>query len=387
MKEIEASGLIMNRKIKVLHVVQGTEGGTLEYLKLFFMYMNKKKYNMELVCPNYGPFRSEISKIGIKVYTIDIKRNINLIDDYKAYRQLKHIIKLSRPDIIHLHSSKAGVVGRVAAYMNHIPCVYNAHGWAFSMDVSDAKKRAFALIERILAKSTDCIINISDSQQKLALKYNVAKENKMRVIYNGIDIKRFQDNVLRSNNFVSFGIKKDAFVVGMVCRLTEAKSPESFIKIAEKLLTKIENCYFILVGDGELREEIEQLIINKDLKDRVIITGWTTLVPMYVSLFNVGVLTSKWEGFGLSIVEYMAAGKPVVASNVGGISDIINNKINGILVPNNNIDVFVNGILKLKRDDSFREFIVNNAYETVSERFTIERVLRQHDDIYGEVLV
>lgn len=375
------------RKIKVLHITQAVIGGTLEYIKLFFTNIDKEKFDVELVCPAYGPMKDEIEALGFKVYVIDMQREINLIKDFKTYEELKCLIRRVKPDIVHLHSSKAGVLGRLAAYKNKIPNIYNPHGWSFSMVVSNKKKKVYALIEKFCSKYCDYIINISDDEQKLAIKYNISSKDKMKVIYNGIDIKKYETFYDRKKVLNELNIPEDSFIIGMVGRITKQKSPETFIQIASKLKDKIENAYFILVGDGELKFEIEELVKKLNVNDRVRITGWTNQVSKYISIFDVGLLTSKWEGFGLVLAEYMAAQKPVVASDVGGIKNVIINDFNGILVNPDDINGFCDAIIKIKNDNELRKELKCNGYEIVNERFNIKRVVKEHEKLYLDLLV
>lgn len=295
-------------------------------------------------------------------------------------------MKKIKPDIIHIHSSKAGVLGRIAAYVTGVPCIYNAHGWSFSMNISNKKKKFYATIERICAKLTKKIINISDYEQQLAIQYNIAPKSKMITIYNGIDVDKYNGKFDKNTILSELNIPKDAFIVGMVGRLAKQKSPETFLKIAERISMLVKNSFFILVGDGELRKDVEKSIVEKGLTNKVKITGWTNEVAEYISVFDIGILTSKWEGFGLVLAEYMASGKPIVASNVGGIPTVIENNRNGILVDSNDIDGFVDGILKIKNNKELRDSFITNSYKDVREKFDIRRVVREHEELYIKII-
>lgn len=374
------------KKIKVLHITQAVIGGTLEYIKLFFTNIDKEKFDVELACPSYGPMKDEIEALGFKVYVINMQREINLISDFKAYKELKALIKQVKPDIVHLHSSKAGVIGRFAAYKNKIPNIYNPHGWSFAMDVSNKKKMAYSLIERICSKYCNYIINISDDEQKLAIKYKISSEEKMKVIYNGIDVNKYKVVYDRKKVLNELNIPEDSFVIGMVGRITRQKSPETFVNIAYKLKDKIKNSYFILVGDGELRSEIDELVNKLNISNRVRITGWTNSVNKYISVFNIGMLTSKWEGFGLALTEYMAAQKPVVASDVGGIKNVVINDFNGILVNPKDVNGFCDAIIKIRHDSKIRERYIKNGALIVNKKFNISRVVYEHEKLYFDLI-
>lgn len=374
------------KKIKVLHITQSTIGGTLEYLKLFFNHIDREKYEISLICPSYGPMKEEIEKIGLNVYAVEMSRNINFKDDFKSFTEINRLIKIINPDMVHLHSSKAGVLGKLAAYINKKPCIYNAHGWAFSMNISDKKKRIYALIEKYTSVFCDIIVNISDYEYKLAEKYNIASAEKMVIIHNGIDIGRYNKYKYNKNEiFEELNIPNDSFIVGMVARISEQKDPVKFIEIAKKVCGKYDNAYFILVGDGELRDNIDFMIKKYKLEDRIKITGWVDDVNKYISVFDIGILTSKWEGFGLVLTEYMSASKPIVASNVGGIPELIKDKYNGILVDIDDTCEFEDAIIELYNNKELRNEYVEKSLSILSKKFNISTVIEKHEVIYNKL--
>lgn len=374
-------------KIKVLHITQATIGGTLEYLKLFFTHINKDEYEVYLACPSYGPMKKEIEDIGVKVYPLEMTREISLKDDLNSFMDMKKLIKKVNPDIVHLHSSKAGVLGKIASYLNNIPCIYNAHGWSFSMNVSYKKKKVYSLIEKYTSLFCDKIVNISDYEHNLAKQYNIASDKKMITIHNGIDIEKYdKSNYSRKDTLEELGIPQECFIVGMVARISEQKDPIKFIEIAKIVCSEIEDAYFVLVGDGELRNQVNKLIMKYDLNDRVKITGWVNDVNKYISVFDIGILTSRWEGFGLVLTEYMAAKKPIIASNVGGIPELIEDDYNGILVDINDTSKFVKSIIALKDNDTLKNKYVDNSSCILDDKFNIKNVVEKHNKLYRELL-
>lgn len=375
------------KKIKVLHITQATIGGTLEYLKLFFNNIDKNNYEVALICPSYGPMKEEIEKLGIKVYVVEMSREINVKNDIRSFFELKKMIKKLNPDIVHLHSSKAGVLGKLASYLNKKPCVYNAHGWAFSMDVSMKKKKVYAAIERYTSVFCSKIVNISNYEYKLAKEYNIASEDKMVTIHNGIDINKFNNfKYDRSKILEELNIPDDSFIVGMVARISEQKDPIKFVEVAKDLCSKLDNAYFILVGDGELKKDIELMIKKHNIESKVKITGWVNDVNKYISVFDVAILTSKWEGFGLVLTEYMAASKPIVASNVGGIPELIEDGYNGFLVNIDCKDEFVEDILELNSNIELRNLYIQNSLNKLENKFNIKKVLEKHYELYKKLL-
>jgi glycosyltransferase involved in cell wall biosynthesis len=370
------------RKIKVLHIVQ-SNGGVAEYLKMFFKHIDKDKFELDLLCSQqYEGEKLFFKEIGYNLTIINMTREISPFEDVKCVLQIAKYIRKTKPDIIHLHSSKAGALGRLASIFFRVPVVYNPHGWAFDMNISLKKKKLYVFIEKILGKFTNTIVNISDYEKKCALKYNIVPEEKIKVIYNGVEVYKYKKELNVQEIMKELDIPKDAFVIGMVGRITEQKSPDIFVKIANNLKNKIENCYFILVGDGDLRDTIKEKVDTYGLKDKFLITGWTIDVHKYISIFDVGLLTSKWEGFGLVLAEYMASEKPVVASSVGGIPDVINDGYNGILVDYGNVEGFSNAIYEIKNDQELAKKLVENGCSVVNKKFNVETVVREHEILY-----
>ena len=154
------------------------------------------------------------------------------------------------------------------------------------------------------------------------------------MIYNGIDLEEIEKAASMSR--VQLGIPEDAFVVGMVGRLSKQKAPDTFVKAAKLIKEKIPNAFFLMVGDGELRGQIEGLINQYDLGSSFLITGWVDNPTAYMKIMDVGMLLSRWEGFGLVLPEYMACGVPIVATNVDAIPNIIEDGVNGILIDKDN---------------------------------------------------
>ncbi|MBR9647293.1 glycosyltransferase family 4 protein [Clostridium tyrobutyricum] len=375
------------KKIKVLHITQSEIGGVTEYIKMLLKYMDNNKFEFYLIgSKQYESQKNIFKELNCKIITVDMKRKISPKSDWKSILNIRNYIKNINPDIIHLHSSKAGALGRIASIFLNIPVVYNAHGWAFDMNISKKKKLIYIYVEKILARFTDTIVNISDHEKYSQQKYKIEPKKYTKVIYNGIDLERYNVKYNVEEIKQKLSIPSNGFVIGMVGRISAQKSPESFVKIAKKLKEKIDDCYFILVGDGDLKAEIEILIDRYGLKNKFLITGWTNEVPKYISIFDVGVLTSKWEGFGLVLAEYMAAKKPVVAFNSGGIPNVVKNNYNGLLFDYGDIDNFCGSIIKIKNDNKFREKLISNGHKVVNERFNVERVAKEHEELYLDLL-
>ncbi len=371
--------------MKLLFVTQSTIGGTLEYFKLLIPRLAEKGHEITVVCPSDGPMKMELEEMGIKVYIIEMVREISIVKDARSICHLVRYIKSNDFDLIHTHSSKAGAIGRISAFLCRTSCIYTAHGWSFSMGVGKLKKMIYICMEKLLALLCRWIVAISEFENNIALQYRITGKNKIKLISNGIDVNRFAPKP-KKKDFMKkqLGIKENALVIGMVGRLAPQKDPLTFVKAAKIIADSGHTAYFILVGDGELRAEVEQKVLDLGLSDRFLIAGWVENAQDYINIFDIGVLTSQWEGFGLVLAEYMANGIPVVASNIGGIPDVILDGETGTLIPPCDTSGFAAAIINVLCDENLKNRFIKSGFERVNSLFNIERVAQQHHELYVE---
>lgn len=365
----------------VLHISQA-DGGVAVYLQMLLKHLNKDCVSNSLICAQQ--FVVEDFKPLVESFCqIEMTREISPMKDLKAIVKLRKLIKSKNPDIIYCHSSKAGALGRIAAIGLDKKVVYNAHGWAFNMKCSKSKRVLCKWVEKVLAWFTDTIVCISDFEKQSALRNGVGNENKLQVIYNGVDVNQIESNIAKSTiTRESLHISQNAFVVGMIGRISDQKAPDSFVKMAENVKKIIPESFFVIVGDGPDRALIECMIAEKNLKDSFYISGWVSNPNDYMSLFDVGVLLSRWEGFGYALVEYMVAKKPVVSTKVDAIPNMIQDGQNGLLVEVDDFASAANKVVQLYSDSMLREKLIQNGHTSAIERFTIERVVSEHEKLF-----
>lgn len=244
------------------------------------------------------------------------------------------------------------------------------------------KSRLFLWIERALARCTDKIVCISEAEQESALRNNIVERDKLDIILNGIDIQAIANTAPFTRS--ELGIPEDAFLVGMVGRIAPQKAPDTFIKAARLIKERIPNAWFMIVGDGEQREEIELYATENSIP--LHITGWTETPYRYMKIFDVGLLLSRWEGFGLVIAEYMAAGKNFVATRVDAIPTIVQDAIDGVLVEVDNPGQVADAVWKLYSDKEWATCLRNKAIKSAYGKFDIHRVAEQHISLFNEVI-
>ncbi|KPU43710.1 alpha-D-kanosaminyltransferase [Oxobacter pfennigii] len=361
---------------RIMHIVQSS-GGVERYILMLIKNMDLSKYENILVC-SYDYNKKNYNGLVMAFEHVDMHREINFLKDYYACIKIRKLIKKYSPDVVYMHSSKAGAIGRLANIGLDNMSLYNPHGWSFNMDCGNFKRYIYRWIEKILSNFCTKIIAISEFEMKSALANNICNFNKIKVIFNGVDIEEYyQKNQLYHITKKDLGIPEEAYIFGTVGRLTKQKSPDVFINFAALIKKEIPNAYFILVGNGDQQAEIEEMIKTKKIADSVLITGWVDEPMQYIQLFDQAFLLSRWEGFGLVLAEYMLGRKPLVATNVNAIPDLIEDGKNGVLVsPDDPYAVYI-AAMKIYKDEMYRKQLVKNGLECVKSRFDIRRVVKE----------
>lgn len=371
------------KKIRILHVAQAA-GGVDRYIRMLLKYLNKEKFENILVC-SQDFHREDYDGLVDSFEQIEMNRAIGM-SDLNSIRAVRKLIKKYNPDIVYAHSSKAGAIARMAdiGLKNH--CVYNPHGWAFNMRCSDKKKMMYTAIEKIAAPFCEKIICISDAEKQSALEKNICRGDKLQVIFNGVDIEAYECGEHEKVKRADLNIPEDAFVIGMVGRMSPQKAPDVFIRMAKLVKGEVPNAHFIIVGNGEQEAEVRKYAEDNGFADRLYITGWVDDPMSYVELFDVACLPSRWEGFGLALPEYMMVGKPIVASNVDAIPNIIRDGENGLLVSVDDPVRSYEAVLKIYRDDELRDKLVAYGYRDVKDRFNARRVAKEHERVFEKMI-
>lgn len=365
----------MRSKIRVLHVAQAA-GGVDRYIRMLLKYLDKDKFENIFVC-SQDFHKEDYSGLVIAFEQIEMTRAIGR-KDFKAIWEVRKLLKKYHPDILYVHSSKAGAIARIANIGINNHCVYNPHGWAFNMRCSNRQKLLYTVIERIAALFCEKIICISDAEKQSAIDKKICRKEKLKVIFNGVDIDEYENGVHGAVKKTTLNIADDAFVVGMVGRISPQKAPDVFTRAAKLIKEKIPNAYFIIVGNGEQENEIWKLAKDNGISNSLLITGWVDNPMNYVELFDVACLLSRWEGFGLALPEYMMARKPIVATRVDAIPSIIIDGKNGILVDVDDEAGVSDAVIQLYENPVYMQQLISHGIKDVHKRFNARRVAVEH---------
>jgi glycosyltransferase involved in cell wall biosynthesis len=347
-------------------------------------------YQSILVCgtiePGEGDMTYYAKERGIEPIVIpELGRSLNPIRDIRTLWKVYQLIRKEKPDVVHTHAAKAGFVGRVAAWLAGVPViVHTFHGHVFRGYFGPNKTRFFIILERITARMSDTVITLSDGlRRELAEEYHITRKGHITVLPLGLDLGVFTQTPRKSGVFrKTYNIPTDVPLVGIVGRITPIKNHALFLKAAVEIRKQKSNACFVIVGDGEIRAEIEALVDQLGLREAVIFTGWQKDVAHIYSDLDVLVISSVNEGTPVTVIEALAAGCPVVATAVGGVPDLLDHGKLGKLVNDQTPESLAKAILEtLATPPDGAE-----AQVLMVDRYGIERLVKDLDGLYRGIL-
>lgn len=353
--------------------------------------LNRNRYNSILISGCGGILDGEVkSNPRIKSFFIpQLIRMLNPIKDAITLMKIWRLLKSEKVDLVHTHSSKAGILGRWAAHFAGVPQIFHTyHGFGFNEYQKWWIRKAFIWVERVTAWITDKLIVVSSENVKKGLANRIGKKRQYEVIRCATNIKAFSEiKIDFDQKKEEFGINSRSPVVAMIACFKPQKAPQDFIFLAHRVSQVLPSTRFLLVGDGELRPEVEELIGRFKLKEKVILTGWRRDVPEIMQIIDVLVLTSLWEGLPIVFAEAMASGKPVVATAVDGAKEAIIEGVNGFLVEPHNIEKFAERVIKLIRDRNLAQRMGREGKKMVYPTFDLTYMLNRIEALYEKSLV
>jgi glycosyltransferase involved in cell wall biosynthesis len=348
---------------------------------------------------------------GVKpLYIPEMSREISLKDAVTTWKLFRLLLR-ERPDIVHTHTAKAGTVGRVAGFLYRwftpgvfigrpraCKFVHTYHGHVFHSYYGRARTGVFLTIEKLLARLvTDRLVVVSEQQkEEIGREFRVGRADQIRVIRLGLDLNVFADYANRRALFrKELGIADNVTLVGIVGRLTEIKNHEMFLESVARV--DLEDVRFVVIGDGSLRAGLEERARSLGLEEKVIFAGGRKDPENFYPALDIVALTSRNEGTPLTLIEAMANARPVIATSVGGVVDLLGNVIEenssyqvcerGISVRPYDVDAFAAGLETLIKDKDLQSKFGRNGFEFVDRNYRKERLLDDIKGLYGELRV
>lgn len=374
----------MDKKTKIVFVVEAMLGGIRQHVCDIVENLDIEQYDIYLIYSDLRAddrFYEEKVKLEKKAKLIlcnDMQRSLGK-NDLAAYKKLVKLFREIKPDIVHCHSSKAGIVGRMAAKKCRVPLiVYTPNAYAFQEpNISSMKKQIYIFAERFLSRyATDITINVSKGEMALAQKYHLDQKSKFTLIYNGIPQIELPDKSLLREEI---GFNQDTYYVGVTARCAKQKDPFTFLKIAEKVVSARQNIEFVYIGDGELYDKMCQWIQERRLEDKIHMLGFRSDAARIVGALDLYLSTALYEGLPYSMIEAMRAGVPIIATDVVGNNELVIDGENGFLFKGRDINVGGRFVIRQIEEQLI---VKENVIKTFVEKFSLNRMIEKTMGVY-----
>ncbi len=385
---------------KILRIVNRFNLGGITYNVTYLSKYLPKNYETKLIGgPEEKGEQNSLyipESVGLKPELIfEMRRSINPIKDFIAYQKIKKIIKAFKPDIVHTHASKAGLIGRLAAIHCKVPViVHTFHGHVFNGYFSKFKTAIFKIIERYLCKKSTSIIALSELQKNdLCEVHKICPQTKVKLIPLGFDLVKFKTNVEQKRTFFrqKYTIDDNEITIGIIGRLAPIKNHFMFLNSIIQLKANCQKSFkALIIGDGETRTELENYLIKKSItfntpNSYLHFIGWVKEVDVALAGLDIVCLTSNNEGTPVSIIEAQAAGKYVISTNVGGVKDILE-ETSGKLCEAGDEKLFTKHLIETINDFKNCDAKAKLAMEIIQEKFSYLRLCDDMDKHYQALL-
>lgn len=379
-------------KVNLLYVITKLElGGAQKQLLSLIGELDREAYNIFLFTAKEGLLIKEalsLGKLTLKKSRF-LERRINPLKDILALIEIYNFIKKNKIQIVHTHSSKAGILGRLAAKLAKTKVIiHTVHGWSFHGYQPGIVNYFYLLLERICASFTHRIIVVSKWDKDRGLKEKVGKKDQYVLIRYSVNFNEFNGKEKRNESRKSLGLGDTDLAVGMIACFKPQKSVLDFIKLADAVKKNFPGVKFILVGDGVLRNRVCSLITKLHLEGQVILTGWSNNIPLILSCLDIFVLTSLWEGLPIAVLEAMAAQVALVATDTGGIREVVVDGKTGYLVKPRDLGSMQNKVEELLKNNRKRDEFAELSRTVINAKeFLLSNIVKQTEEIYFNSLI
>jgi glycosyltransferase involved in cell wall biosynthesis len=393
MKLVHRPSLTPGEPIRVMRIIARLNiGGPAIHVFLLTAGINGPEFSSTLVTGHIGPDEGDMSYLageyGVNpIFVRGLGRDISPLDDLRAFFALLRLMRRERPHVVHTHTAKAGFLGRITAALCGVPViVHTFHGHVFWGYFGPTKTRLFMLLEQAMARVSTVILTISDRLRDDLIRFRIAPADKIQVVALGLDLDSLAPlDHLRGQLRRELGVDPAAPLVGIVGRLVPIKNHELFLASARLVIERVPEARFVIVGDGERRAELEALVEQIGLSEVVFFVGWRRDLTVIYADLDILALTSDNEGTPVSIIEAMAAQVPVIATEVGGVPDLLQNGELGRMIPTGDSEALAEALVRMIK--SGKEPIrLRKAQQVALEIYSAQRLVAELEELYRALL-
>jgi glycosyltransferase involved in cell wall biosynthesis len=380
---------VADRRLRILEVLEATVGGTKKHLLDLCRGLDPARFEITAALsftrdPSPQQTRAILEEAGVAVLEIPMQRGPSPAGDRRALRALRDLIGELQPDVVHTHSTKAGLVGRAACrQVGFRRVLYTPHGFSFQMNVAAPLRCAYAEMERNLARSTYRIIAVCESERQLALRWRICEPQRCVVIPNGIEF-RPPPAIVRAAKLEKLGLTPDVKLILCVGDLRPQKGHLYAVGALPAVLRQYPNTVLAIAGSGELERALEARAKALGVRDHLLLLGLRSDVPELLVCCDVFCQPSLWEGCPYAVIEAAGMDCAVVGSAVPGITDLVQDGVTGWLVPPGNSEALAQALLSALADRQERRRRGQAAAQYVRTRHSIEQMVAQTAKLYEE---
>ena len=376
--------------VRVAHVITKLDvGGAQETVLALTRALDRSRFEPVVLAGHDpgtgGDLRPDLERAGVPVIDIPAMTRSMGLAEPAALAQLTRALRDLHPAVVQTHSSKAGVLGRLAAAASRAPrVVHTVHGWSFRDTQPAAVRRGLALLERGLAITTDRLVVVTEADQRIGLRHHIGRSEKYRVIHSGVDLGSIaRGTEARRAARVTLGLPPEQFVVGWIGRFDPLKDPTTLGRVVIEGARMWPDVRFVIIGSGPLEPNLRRQIDEGGASANVTFTGIRRDVPDLWSAFDAALLTSRAEGMPRTVIEALGAGVPVVSTRVGGVPEVVRHGQNGWLAKPGDAHSLVDG-LRAAREQ--RLDATTPATALLLEEFSTQRMVRSTEKMYDELI-
>lgn len=372
----------MNKKVKVLECIrQGQIGGGESHLLSLVENLDRSRFDPVVLSFTDGPMIARLQEMDVPTHIIPTLKPF----DFTKWKIVKRLLQKEKVDLVHAHGTRANSNVLWAARSLGIPVIYTVHGWSFHPDQKPIVRKLRILGEKYLTSKSDLNISVSASNQQTGKNFIPSFES--IVINNGIDQEKFNPKKPHKDIRTELGIDQDVLLVLFIARFTSHKQPLTLIEAFARALSSNANMHLLMVGDGDQKNEAITLIDKLRITNKIKLLSFRQDVPDVLAAADIFVLPSLWEGLPIGLLEAMAMGKTIIASDVDGTSEVVQHDRNGWLVETSDlISNLSNALIDLSRDENRRKRFEQKALETVKEKYNAATMTRRIEKIYLDLL-
>lgn len=367
-------------KIKILETIrQGQVGGGETHVLDLVRKLDKNLFEVEVLSFTDGPMVDALNALGINTYVIETERPF----DISIWGTVSQFIADGGYHIIHAHGTRAASNVFYSAKKLNIPMIYTVHGWSFHNNQNMLVRKVREFSESFLTKRAATTITVSESNKNDGIeKFNLKRA---KVIYNGIDSKKFNPDADYTDIRAEFGIPEDKTLVGYLVRMTAQKDPFTMVRAIKKVSETNKNIMFLMVGNGELLDATKKLAAELEVLNQIVFSNFRNDIPAILHAIDIYCLPSLWEGMPIGMLEAMAMGKACIATSVDGTKELVNDGVNGLLINTKDADMLAKHIINLHLHPEKRVALGNNAKDYISKNFSLTEMVSKIEKLYHSV--